>query len=64
MVYRNLEDMIRQNSRGRAYYYTLPTDIQHELKSVGDYIHTTDELHAHARFAEKERRDALLLRRK
>lgn len=64
MIYRDLEDMIRQNSRGRAYFYALPSDIQHELRDVGAYIHTADELHAHARFAEKERREALLSRKK
>lgn len=64
MVYKNLEDMIRQNSRGRAYFYALPTDVQQELQSVGEYIHTSDELHAHARFAESERRQMLLSHRK
>lgn len=64
MIYRNLEDIIRRDIRGRAYFNTLPTDVQKELATVGEYIHTTDELHAHARFAERERRDALLAQRK
>lgn len=64
MIYRNLEDIIKSDVCGRVYFNTLPTDVQRELAAVGEYIHTTGELHSHARFAESERRHAILAQRK
>ena len=60
MNYKNLDGLIASDRISRKYFFTLPTSVQLELSLRGQMIHSTDDLHAFARNAEKERREELL----
>ena len=45
MKYRNLQELISGSTSSRAYFLSLPVDMQMSLHEYGDYIYSAEELH-------------------
>lgn len=43
--YPNLSQLLLKSSSSRQYFLSLPVAVQMELHSLGEYIHTAEELH-------------------
>ena len=44
MPYNNLQELINHNSSTRAYFLSLPVDMQIRLHEYGDYINSAQSL--------------------
>ena len=53
MRYENLQQLIQNSNRSRAYFLSLPVESQYELHQYNDYIHSAAELHSMLDYIQK-----------
>ncbi len=60
MYFKNLTELMKSDSRGKAYYDSLPGEVQTALSLTADSIHSLQDMHRIARSKESVIRQNIL----